>query len=331
MRARLFASSLVVLALGLIVVPTSAEEVPTAAPSPSKTTERAAPTPAPNEDAEAAHSAFDEGVQHFRDAKYDAAARAFLRADALSPSSDSLANALVAAERAGSHLLIALIAERAISREGADPGLVTQARKALAQAARHLGRLELTCEPTPCEVLIDGAKMEAGAHYLAPGTHELSARSSSVAATAAARTAELDAGSSYRIVLSLPANGPRSRPNEPAAEASYSTASNAALWAGVGVTAILTGVTIGSGIDSLSYRNSYGETVPDEVHDELASKVQRTDVLLACSIGSAVATLGWALFRPGPGEAVTTGGARPAVALVPLPDGLWLSARGTLP
>ena len=119
---------------------------------------------------------FDKGLRHFEAAEFEAAARAFLQADLLVPNLDALANALSAAEKSGSHLLVATVASRAIALHSSDMGLVQLSRSALARAATHLSHLEIGCTPSPCTLELDGSPIAEGVHYALPGIHRISAR-----------------------------------------------------------------------------------------------------------------------------------------------------------
>src|SRR5262249_13525514 len=110
----------------------------------------------PKSDRAAAAQAFDDAVKQFERADYAAAARSFLRAHELEPSTDALHNAIAAARKANDHLLVATAAERAIGRPGEREELVTEAREALTLAARNLARIDLSCDPLPCTLVLDG-------------------------------------------------------------------------------------------------------------------------------------------------------------------------------
>lgn len=122
----------------------------------------------------AAH--FDRAIEHFRAADFEAATRAFLLADQIAPDGDTLSNALNSAKRSGSHLLVALVSERAIEVHHEDKALSRLARSALAVALPHLGRLRLSCAPAPCEVFVDDEPATDRNHLVDPGTHRVQAR-----------------------------------------------------------------------------------------------------------------------------------------------------------
>src|SRR5262249_53951524 len=146
-------------------------------------------------DRRAAAAAFDDAVAKYNRADFAAAARAFLEADRLLPSTVAITNAIAAARRANEHLLVARAAERAIARGGARG----RARSALVDAAAHLARLEISCDAAPCTLALDGAPAAEGATYVLPGTHRIEAHG---AAPASAEEAVVCmAGATYRIAL----------------------------------------------------------------------------------------------------------------------------------
>lgn len=165
-------------------------------PATSSTEQKSA---AASQEREAAR-AFEDGVKQFRRAEYRAAAASFLRADELAPSAEALENAIAAARRANDHLLVVTTSLRALSREASFPSLAANAREALAQAERHLSRLELGCvSQAPCEITLDGAGVSLGTVHVLPGLHTV------VASTTRAERVELRtetaAGASYQLEL----------------------------------------------------------------------------------------------------------------------------------
>lgn len=281
--------------------------------------------------AERASQEFELGVQHFEDGQYEAAARAFLRADVLAPNSDALSNALVAAERALAHLLVAEVAAQALQRTSTDPGLVAQARHALSEAARHLAQVRLTCSPDPCEVSIDGHVTPSGLHYLNPGNHRFSATSTQPNTERPVRVLSLNAGAEYEVSLDVKKSSPQAlttpRPSTSPRDSRGDAAPHqkVVLYSGITVTAVLAGLTTWSGIDTMNYRNSLGERAPQSELDAAQEKILRTDVLLGSSIAFGLFTAAWALFgMEGPENG-------PRLEASFLPGGAFIGARGVLP
>ena len=288
-----------------------------------------------------AGQAFDAGVKHFERSEYEEAAKAFLLADELLPNSQALANAIAAARKANDDLLVARTAERAIARAPADPELGAAARDALAEAERRLSRLELRCEPMPCSLKIDGESADPGLRYLLAGTHSLSSDGASGAQ--AAERVTFAPGTRYRVVL-YPASGGApakhasvSSGDRPAAAPSASAPSGApkppgpddatprrplppgVVYAGLGVSAVLLGVTIWSGLDTLSAAHALPSPSPKSQRDDVLGRETRSNFLFGATllVGAATAVVGlgfvdWpggkggaaALLAPTPGGAV---------------------------
>jgi len=307
----------------------------------------APPAHAEGRDVKKAGAAYDEGVKLFEQARYAEAARAFLRADEIAPNSAALSSAMAAARRGSEHLLVARAADRALAREGQDSKLAAQARQALSEAAPHLARLQASCEPTPCELVLDGDDIEAGQRYVLPGTHRLEARGRSNAT--AEHGLELNAGATYQVVLhptiptqparaaavsqSAPQASPaRSEKNEaappPAAapqrdsRASERPISPGVFYAAVAVDLTLIGLTVWSGFDTLAARDDLPERPTEEQVDDVTARVRRTDFLL---LGSFVMT---GLTTYAGVALVDFGGNGSSAAIVPLDGGCFASATG---
>jgi hypothetical protein len=234
--------------------------------------------------------AFDEGVKLYEKASYADAARAFLRADGLAPSKDALSNALAAARRSNDHLLVVTAAERAIARESTEPELATNGRKALAEAGQHLATIDLQCEPTPCDVSIDGKPVEAGVRFLLPGTHRLSATSGDATADETHTSA---AGTKYSILLHAKKPGEKKvkadvktthKSDTTKPRASDKPLSPIVFYTGVGLTVVLAGITTWSGFDALAAKNDLPNDPTKKQVTDVRNKVTRTDIFLAASV-----------------------------------------------
>jgi hypothetical protein len=260
---------------------------------------------------------YDRGVDHFERAQYAAAVNEFLAADELVPSSDALSSAIAAARRSNDHLLVLRASQRAIGRESADPKLAAGARAALAEASRHLARIEASCEPAPCSLELDGSAIPAGTNYALPGTHTIVAKAEG--REPSEERLAMAAGASYRVSLTLkstagapapPVAPPDSKPG-PAAPTDQNppvTSEHAqkdrplppvAFYAGAGVTGVLLILTTWSGIDTLSARDDLPERPTRDQIDDVEGRITRTDVLLATTVlvGAATGYAGIALVN----------------------------------
>jgi len=283
-----------ILALSALVLVVTVS-IGTKADTPEDTTRRAA-------------AAFDDGVARFKRADYEGAAKAFLTADELVPSAQSITNALAAARKANDFLAVAEAAQRVLSR-GETGTLGTSAREALAEAATRLSAVETTCDPQPCTLSIDGTRVVGGRKYVLPGTHDVVAeRSDGARAVEHVSTA---AGATYRVALhpelrsaspppvSAPARAAATStaPSMPATVTSGSTErpagadkpsdkkmSPAVFYVGVGASAILVALTTWSGIDALGEKSSYLDCTTSCDKDIVLRKAHRTDALLAATL-----------------------------------------------
>jgi hypothetical protein len=308
----------------------------------------------PSGDAEAAPSTesskrraaelYDRAVSLYEQAKYAEAARAFFDADALLPSSDALSSAIAAARLAHDDLLVAQAAQRAATRDGVDPKLAGDARAALSEAETHLARLDLSCDPAPCTLGIEGKPVESGRSYLLPGTHLLTARFGSSSEQVEQR-ASLAAGALYTIVLvPKPAAERQAAPVGPAESAVSASPLKLAtptgqphdrggpnkplrpwvFYAGVGGTVLLAGVTTWSGLSALSDVDHYKQTRRAADRDDALGSIHGTDWLLAGTVvlAGATAFVGWRLVDFGSGAQ--------AVSVHPAPGGATLAWSGKL-
>jgi hypothetical protein len=302
----------------------------------------------------AAARAFDEAVARYEHADYEGAAKAFLRADELAPSTDALHNAIAAARKANDHLLVATAAERAIARPSERQELVTEAREALAFAAKNLAQIDLGCSPLPCKLLVDGSPVPLGKRYVLPGAY-----SAVAIAEDGNRTEErltLAAGVTYSVLLhaskageskeaaavstkaiadaaDVPAKtdstGNEARPSHPDAVRDVphrhdeKPLSPPVFYAGVAVTAVLIGVTVWSGVDTLATKNDLPAAPHTADLDEVRSKEVRSNVIFASTVIVGAATIAAGLLWVDWG-----GGGGATAAVVPTSDGATIVARG---
>lgn len=296
-------------------------------------------------DAPSAASLFDDGVHKFERAEYEAAAAAFLAADEAAPNAQALLNAIAAGRRGHAHLLVARAAERALARPGTGADLAHLAREALTEASAHLARVELSCVTSPpdggaCALAIDGAAALPGARYMLPGTHRFTGEDKGDA-TAAARPPARDekaltceAGATYVVALHpeaapAAASAPASPSSAPSSAPRGSPAGDgwppAVVYAGAGVTAVLVGVTVWSGVDAIDAKKALPPVPLRAQNEDVLSRAHRTDALLAGAAIAAAATVVAGVWLVGWG-----GGSRPsaAVAVAASPAGASAIVRG---
>jgi len=282
-----------------------------------------------------AAKAFDEGVTAYDKADYATAARAFMRADEAMPSADALQNALSAARKSNDYMLVVEVSQRALSREASEPALGVKARQALSEAAQHLAKLELKCEPTPCSIEIDGVDTPAGTRFVLPGVHTVTSTGEQNAKQEERLT--LAAGSTYQITMHPAKPGEAAKPVEVEKQktkapdgtsdgphdAKKKPLSPAVFYVGVGATVVLAGITTWSGLDAMKAKNDLGSKPSTGEVDDVRSKVRRTDFLLAGTVvvGALTTYAGFALVDFGGKDKTAT------VVISPVSRTLFVEGR----
>jgi hypothetical protein len=275
---------------------------------------------------------FDEGVRKFKQADYEGAAESFLRADEAAPSVQALLNAIGAGRRGHAHLLVARASQRALQRPGSTEDLSRLAREALAEAAAHLARVDLSCapvaaaDPPACALSIDGAKAEGGVHYVLPGTHRFAGAVTGGAPDEQPLTC--NAGATYTVAL-RPALPSTSAPSASAIVVAPPTAQPgwppAVVYAGAGVTAVLTGLAVGSGVDAIEAKNALPAVPLRAQNDDVRARASRTNGLVAGAVIAGVATAAAAVWLVSWDRA---GGVKTQVGVEPSAAGVSVMVQG---
>lgn len=262
---------------------------------------------AETDDLEKAARAYDEGVTAYDKAEFGRAARAFLRADTLVPSPDAVSNALSASVRGGKHLLVIDASARILDRDDAPAELKTRARKARVFAASKLAELRLECEPEPCGMTVDGKATKPGSRFVLPGDHRLVVIARD--GHESEKTVQLQAGTTYEVLLHAVGKGEAARDPDLEAKAVEKAApppkagelvrrgdggpgdsgtdtgwSPGVFYAGLGLTIAVAGFTTWSGLDTLAAKSDLPQEPTQKQVDDVESRVQRTDLLLAGSV-----------------------------------------------
>ncbi len=274
---------------------------------------------------------FDRGVKAAQAGNFDEAAQHFEAADREAPSPDALRASVRARRDAKQGARAATLAALALVRYPTTKEVADFARGVITQFSPGLHKLAVSCKPE-CVLVADNKLVpgEAAAEitlYLDPGKHAVSAgwgdknQSKELAATA---------GGSSALTFTAPADKPVAPPPTASAAPVTSAAptttptasaaptetapveapssggkglSPAVTYVGLGVTAVLTGVTIWSGLDARSNPGTdvvrarcrgLGENCP-EYRDGL-SRQHRTNGLLGATIGVGVVTGVLAIF-----------------------------------
>jgi hypothetical protein len=221
----------------------------------------------------AAADEFDTGRRAFKIKDFEGAAAHFENADRDAPSPEALQSAIRARKEAGHTARASTLAALALSRYPNDKTFGDYARQVLSEFERLLYRVAITCSPD-CTVIVDSKVMpfpeSANAVvYLDPGPHALIAGWSNNRHKSTEVTAIAGGGSKLSFVappLEKPApvadsaasprdgdpTAPTAEPDSSQDKPKKSGLSPVVFFVGVGATAIMGGVTIWSGIDTMN-------------------------------------------------------------------------------
>ncbi len=301
---------------------------------------------------------FDSGRRAYQLRDFESAAVHFENADRDSPSADALFAAIRSRYQAGQLARAATLAASGLSRYPHDKNLAAYSGRVLPEADRSLHRLVVKCAPE-CTVVLDGKLVPVAVSaivtvYLDLGAHSAVAGWSGdrhVTQSVAAKAGGVTELSLVAPPLAPIPDEPTSKPSvvgrveleEPRAEAREALAaasggmSPAVFWVGAGVTAVLGGVSIWSGIDTI--RNPGADTVRAacETHspecqalfDQGKAREARTNALLLGSAGAGLATAAVGLFwTDWKHSRSKTDAAQTITPLLLVGSGLAVGARG---
>ena len=280
----------------------------------------AMPQSARADDVSGAANAFSRAQKAELSADYAAAAELYELADSLAPAPEALRSALRARKSAGQLEIAAVRAEELLERYPNDAKSTELANQTLDEAAKKLMRYEVTCRPSACNLLVDGAAASADAKerhlvYLTPGKHDLKATFGR--AQTDAQPAEGSAGSRGSIAFDAP---PESQ-EPPAGAAAVAAGDTGPMDQGTGskrglspwyfiggaiATAGLGAATIWSGLDVLSAHDDYQKHPTQAGYDDGRSRELRTNVLIGATSVVGAATVVLALFTDWGGKSADT-------------------------
>jgi hypothetical protein len=260
--------------------------------------ESSEPTPA---QVRVAAEAFDRGREAYKTEDYVEAAEQFESADANAPSAAALELAIRARDKAGQLDRAATLAALALARHPDDPNIQKIAPSIVERAKPELFALDLKCDEA-CDVTVAG-KIAPGRRatertlFLISGTYTV--RASVEAIKGEAGTLEFRAPEV--VVEPPPVAAPVVAPPKPVEEDEQTKSGKlppTVFWVGAGLTAVLGGVTLWSGIDTQNnpgpdrVRDACSAGSPDcqSLYDEGLGKQHRTNALLGVTAGLGVAT-----------------------------------------
>jgi len=303
-----------------------------------------------------AAEAFDHGREAYKAEDYVEAAEQFEKADSNAPSPAAIELAIRARDKAGELARAATLLALALKRYPDDQNLPKLSPDLFKRAGTTLFELTATCD-TPCELTV-GGKLVHGAPdtqrvlYTAPGA--LTVRAGWSDNRSDSKQIQGDAGSRGEVTFVAPTTAaaksmaeepadPTPVPATPPPGQQDEGARNSSGWSptvffvGAGLTAVLGGVTVWSGIDTVN--NPGAERVKEEcgnqgegcaLYQEGVSKQRRTNILVGVTAGVGVGTLligllatDWSSGKQKPAEDSTAIRLHPRVAVAP-----WASLDG---
>ncbi len=273
------------------------------------------PTPA---QVRIAAEAFDHGREAYKAEEYVEAAEQFEKADSNAPSPAALELAIRARDKAGELDRAATLMSLALHRHPNDENLLKIASDLSKRAAATLYELTANCD-SPCDLTVGGKIVHGGPEtqrtlYISPGT--LTVRAGWADNRSDSKQVQAEAGGKGEISFVAPntaatqsmakepdepvAAAPAAPPGEPrdAGAGKSSGWSPTVFFVGAGLTAVLGGVTVWSGIDTVN--NPGADRVKKEcgtqgeacaLYQDGLSKQRRTNVLIGVTAGVGVATV----------------------------------------
>lgn len=319
----------------------------------------AEPTPA---QIKIAAEAFDHGREAYKSEEYVEAAEQFEKADTNAPSPAALELAIRARDKAGELDRAATLMALALKRHPEDGNLLKLAPELSRRATAELFELSATCDQ-PCDLTVGGKIVHGAADtrrtlYMKPGAVTVRAGWSDNRSDSKQLQAEAGGkGVAAFLAPTSPAAATMAQePTEPAAAAAQpdpardqgsekksSGWSPTIFFVGVGVTAVVGGITVWSGIDTLNNPGSdkveEACKTPGKECDDLYQKgvdnQNRTNILIGATavVGVATALIGILAtdWSGGKSEPKTAAGLmRPSVSVAPWAalDGGGLQAAG---
>jgi hypothetical protein len=303
----------------------------------------AEPTPA---QVRVAAEAFDKGREAYQAEEYVEAAEQFEKADYNAPSVAALELAARSRDKAGELARAATLASLGVKRYPEEQNLLRLAGDLAKRARVTLFELTATCD-TPCELtvggkLIHGQPDTQRVMFVLPGAVTVRAGWSDNRSDS--RQVQAEAGGSGEVSFSAPplpeveavakepVVAPRPAPAEPSLPPEETDAKSAGwspvvFYAGAGITAVLTGVTVWSGIDTLNNpgKNRVREACSSEacqLYQDGVGRQHRTNALIGVTlgVGAATALVGlfatdWSGKKSAPQEAAKR--SRPRVDVLP--------------
>lgn len=280
---------------------------------------------------QAAAQAYDRAASLYVGGDFAQAGQWFMSAYRLAPSRAALVQAVRSYQRAGELArsgTLAILLGEAYPSDAASTELVSQI---VEEAGRS--SVLLTVECGGCVVEVDGRLLATRGAYLSPDNrHAVIAYFGDVRVE---RTAEGSRG--QQVLLEIPTpDGVSMQPNGSdgstpppltTRDRGVRVLPSGVFWTGLGLTAVVGGLTVWSGVDTLSGVDAYEEDPSEDRYSNGQRKERRTNALLGATAGLAFVTILTAFFTDFEGDPEDD---RASVTIAPSTDGAMLYVRGSL-
>jgi hypothetical protein len=281
---------------------------------------------------QAAAQAYDRAASLYVAGDFAQAGQWFMSAYRLAPSRAALVQAVRSYQRAGDLTragTLAILLGEAYPNDASAAELVAQV---VEEAGRVSVVLTVACEG--CVIEVDGRLLATRGAYLTPGEeHAIVAYFGDVRVERSAAGARGE-----QVALEIPTpDGVTMDPNEgdgttppplTTRDRGVRVLPPAVFWTGLGLTAVVGGLTVWSGVDTLSGVDAYEENPSEERYSAGQRKERRTNALIGASAGVAVVTLLTAFFTDFEGDPEDDD--RASVTIAPSTDGAMVYVRGAL-
>jgi hypothetical protein len=253
--------------------------------------------------AEQARAAYDAGAAAYDGGEFGTASLQFARADELAPNDVVLRLALAAAVRAEDPVLSMNLVQRAERRATVDPALMELMRVTRARFESQVGFIEVRClRHATCTAYLADQRLQPGLPVaVLPGKAELrftdgASESRIFIEVVPQRTVEVLEPAAAPAAPAEP-SAPAKRVAPPASKALGTATASPSLalprgvfWGGLVLSGALAAVTVASGIDAANARERFLANRNEGTREHGQAAVERTNVLLGVTLGTAVLT-----------------------------------------
>ncbi len=281
---------------------------------------------------QAAAQAYDRAASLYVAGDFAQAGQWFMSAYRLAPSRAALVQAVRSYQRAGEITragTLAILLGEAYPNDASATELVSQI---VEEAGRSSVLLTVQCDG--CVVEVDGRLLATRGAYLSPDNrHVVVAYFGDVRVE---RTAEGARGAQVLVEIPTP-DGVSMQPNQgdgttppplTTRDRGVRVMPAGVFWTGLGLTAAVGGLTIWSGVDTLSGVDAYEENPSEDRYDAGQRKERRTNALIGATAGLAFVTVLTAFFTDFEGDPEDDD--RASVTIAPSTDGAMVYVRGAL-